>query len=402
MSFHIRKKHYFDGKVSHGFVALFTGKAITNIASGFFGLFLPIYLFTVFGQKIEYVALYYLASSVIYGSFIGYGARFLNSFGFRRALQTSTFLGGLYYLELYFLNENTAFYIVPLLILTISLWRMLYWLPYHVDFAKFSDSKNRGKELGAIESTLSVIGIVAPIVAGFIISKFGYNVLFIMGVVIYISSLIPFLTIPRTKEKFSWGYFETWKKFFDKEHRNEVLAFIADGAESAVGLVIWPIFIFQILNGDFLKIGAISTLVVAVTVLLQLLAGKYTDKKSKRKLMKYGSILYSLGWLMKIFIATALHVFIIDSFHKLTKIFLRIPFDAMTYDIAADHGHYVDEFTVLHEIAINVGRISMYLLVIVSTFFVGINWIFALAALAAIGLNVLYYKRSIQTAPQKA
>ena len=96
---------------------------------------------------------------------------------------------------------------------------------------------------------------------------------------------------------------------------------------------------------------------------------------------------------MKIFIATAFHIFIIDAFHKLTKIFLRIPFDAMTYDIAADKGHYVDEFTVLHEMSINIGRVCMYSMVLILTFFTTINWIFVLAALASVALNVLYYKR---------
>lgn len=393
MNFHIRSTHYFDGKVSHGFVALFTSKAITNIGSGFFGIFMPIFLFITFGQNIYYVVLYYLASQTLYGFFLAYGVQFLNRFGFRRSLQLSTFIGALYYFELYFLNENTAFYLVPALIVTIVLWRMLYWVPYHVDFAKFSDSKNRGKEVGVVESTLSVIGVVAPIFAGFVIARFGYSVLFVLGILIYLSSLIPFLTIPRTKEYFKWTFWETWKNLFKKRNRNQVFAFMADGAETAVGIVIWPIFIYQLLNGDYLKIGAISTFVVAATVLLQLFMGKISDSNSKDKILKYGSVFYSIGWLLKIFIATAFHIFLVDTFHKLTRSFLRIPFDAITYDIAADQGHYVDEFTVLHEIAISIGRVLMYLLVIALTFFVALNWVFILAALASIALNIVHYRK---------
>lgn len=395
MNLHFRDSKYFDGKVSHGFVSLFISKAITNIATGFFNLFLPIYFYITFDEKIGYVALYYLATHGIYALFVAYGSQFLNKFGFRKSLQASTFLGALYYLELYFLNENTTIYIVPLLIITISLWKTLYWVPFHVDFAKFTDKRNRGKEVGIIESTLSVIGIVAPIVAGVIVSQFGFNILFVLGVAIYVTSLIPFLTIPRTKEKFSWSYLETWKQFFSKKNRHEVVAFIADGAESAVGIVVWPIFIYQLLMGDFLKIGAISTIIVATTVFLQLFAGRFTDKRSKRTLLKYGSIFYSFGWIFKIFIATAFQIFLVDTFHKLTKIFLRIPFDAMTYDIAADHGHFVDEFSVLHEISINIGRVIMYSMVIVLTIFVPLNWIFVLAAFASIAFNFLYYKHKV-------
>ncbi|MEA1926240.1 MAG: MFS transporter [Patescibacteria group bacterium] len=396
MNFHLREAKYFDGKVSHGFISLFVNKAITSIASGFFSIFLPIYLYIVFDLNIYCVVLYYIISQLLYGIFVVFGARFLNKFGFRRSLQTSMFLGALYYLELYFLNERTAPYIIPLLLVTITLWRMLYWIPYHVDFAKFSDKKNRGKEVGVIESALSVIGIAAPVVAGFIISKFGYNALFVLGIIIYLSSVIPLLTIPRTRERFSWSYAETFRQFFRKENRFEVFAFIASGAESAVGVVIWPIFIFQVLNGNFLRIGAITSLVVGVIVLLQLFAGKYTDKKVKEKVLKFGSVFYALGWLFKIFIVTAFHIFIIDAFHKLTKIFLRIPFDALAYDIAADQGHYVDEFTVLREIAICLGRIIMYTLVVVLIMTISLNWAFALAALASIALNVLHYQKNIK------
>lgn len=396
MNLPFRESKYFDGKISHGFISLFINKAITNIAKGFFSVFLPIFLYVVFDLNIYCVVLYYIVSQLLYGMFVVFGTRFLNKFGFRRSLQTSMFLGALYYLELYFLNEHTAPYIIPLLLITITLWRMLYWVPYHVDFAKFSDKKNRGKEVGAIESALSVIGIASPVAAGFIISQFGYNALFIFGIVIYLSSVIPLLTIPRTRERFSWSYAETFRQFFKKENRFEVLAFIADGAESAVGVVIWPIFIFQILNGDFLKIGAISSLVVGVIVLLQLFVGKYTDKKAKEKVLKFGSIFYAFGWLFKIFIVTAFHIFIIDAFHKLTKIFLRIPFDALAYDIAADQGHYVDEFTVLREIAICLGRLMMYTFVIMLMMIVSLNWAFALAALASIALNVLHYQKNIK------
>jgi len=392
MHFHLRDRHYFDGKVSHGFVALFTSKAITNIASGFFGIFLPIYLYVTFDQSIYFVVLYYLASQFFYALFIAYGAQFLNRFGFKRSLQISTFLGALYYFELYFLNEETLF-LVPLLVVTISAWRLLYWVPYHVDFAKFSDIKNRCKEVGVIESTLSIIGVVAPIFAGFVITKFGYNVLFILGIVIYLSSVIPFLTIPRTHERFRWTFWETWKNLFKKSSRNEVMAFMADGAESAVGIIIWPIFIYQLLNGNYLEIGAISTFVVAATVFLQLFAGRFSDKNSKDRVLKYGSILYSLGWILKIFIGTAFQIFIFDTFHKFTRSFLRIPFDAITYEITADQGHYVDEFTVLHEIAISIGRIAMYILVIILAFFVPLKWVFLLAALASIAVNIVHFRK---------
>ena len=81
-----------------------------------------------------------------------------------------------------------------------------------------------------------------------------------------------------------------------------------------------PIFIFQVLQGDFIKVGAISSLIVLVTVLLNLIMGSYTDKFDKRKLMRFGTLLYAIGWIFKVFVSTGFEIFIASSYHNLTLI----------------------------------------------------------------------------------
>jgi MFS family permease len=390
MPFNLGKK-YFDGEVSHGFVSLYTGKVIIGIATRLLGLFLPIFLFTLFGQNFQHTMMYYGAGSILYGTTLVYGAKFLSRFGFRRALRWSVFAGALYFLIFYFIDKNNLIYLIPLSLLFLTLFRLLYWIPYHTDFAKFTDKKNRGKQLSSIMATRLIIGIFAPIVAGLIISRFGFDVLFIIAIIIYLISGVPYLTIPRTNEKFSWGYMETWKKFFSKERRGMILAYMADGAETVVGWYVWPIFIFLLLKGDYFQVGAISTLIIAVTAVSQLFLGKYIDQKGKKgSVLRRGSVLYALGWIVKIFISTAFHIFIVGAYHSFIRIFTRTSFDAMTYEIAADNGHYVDEFTVLKETAVHVGKILMVIAVIAISYFVAIQWTFILAAIAALFLNLLH------------
>lgn len=389
--------HYFEKKLSPGFVALFSGKAIMNIASGLFSLFFPIFLYQVFNEQIEPVAFYYLIGSVIYVLLLPWAVKFLNKFGFRRALRFSAFFGACYYAGLSFLNEESWKYLIPYLLLTITLWRLTHWVPYHVDFAKFTNKKDRGREVSALESLLGLVGMVTPLAAGFMISKFGFNVLFLVGIVLFLVALIPYINLPHTKEKFSWSYKQTWKKFFSKRHCRVVSVFIADGVESATGILVWPIFIFILFDGNYLEVGFVSTLIAASAIVLQLIVGRKLDKKLKerRKMLKYGSFLYALGWILKIFIFTSLHVFLVDVYHKFTKVFTRTPFDVLTYEIAADQGHYVDEYTVLHEIAIGVGKIIMFVLVIILVQMVSLNWVFLIAALTSIAFSFLRSERKM-------
>ncbi len=389
----ISKGGYLDHKVSKGFKALYKSRIVIYIATGLLGLYVPIFLFDIFGGSLQAVAWFYLIGNFIYFLTVAYGAKNLNKFGFRRSLQTAAFFGAVYFTLFYFINESNYKAIVPALIIVLLAYRLLYWIPYQVDFAKFSSKKDRGKEISLVGATSNFIAIFTPILAGFIITRFSFQVLFVIAVLLYILSVIPLFKLPRTREKFTWSIKQTWGNFFSKKRRPEVLAFMADGAEGSIGTIIWPIFMFQILDGDYLKLGLISTVIVAITIVLQLIVGKYTDKKVNRsKLLRFGSTFYAIGWIIKIFIATAFQIFVVDAYQKLMKIFMRIPFDAMTYEKAADEGHYIDEFTVIREMAINLGRGSMLLLVIISSLFANIQITFILGAIAAMLFNFLRVK----------
>ena len=128
---------------------------------------------------------------------------------------------------------------------------------------------------------------------------------------------------------------------------------------------------------------------MVVTVGLQFAAGKFTDKFNKKQMLKFGTIFYSVGWIVKIFIATAFHIFVASAYHSLTRIFITTPFDALTYELAADQGQYVDEFTVIREMSIHIGRIIMCLLIFLSLSFLSLQWTFILAAMSALFFNFL-------------
>jgi MFS family permease len=388
------KPRYFDGNLKQGFVALYSGKTISGIAISLFGVFMPIYLYKISGNNFTFVALYFLAGYLSYGLLAPFGAKALNRLGYRRALQVSVLFGALSYLVFYPMNQANLAYLVPLSVIIVLVYRLLFWLPYNVDFAKFTDRRNRGREVGFTNAIADVVGIFAPIVAAFIIVRFGFGALLVLSTIIYLASLIPYAVIPDINEYFSWSYWHTIEQLFSKKRRATVFAFAANGAEDALGAVVWPIFIYQLLHGNLLKVGLISTLIIGATILLELIVGKYADVKfPKEVIIKYGSIMAALGWIFKIFIFTAFQIFIVDSYHRLMKIFMMVPFDALSYEIMADQGHYIDEFSVVHDMAISLGRVLMVSAIIVAAMYVSIQWTFVLGAFASIALNFLRGKQ---------
>jgi MFS family permease len=273
----------------------------------------------------------------------------------------------------------------------------MFWIPMHTDMAKFTDKKNRAKEISLIEATTLAMSVAGPVVAGWILAEYDYDVLFVIGILVYLISLIPLSTLPKTKERYSWSYKKTWKEFVSPRRRKTILAFMGDGAEGVVGLIIWPIFIFELLQGSYFEVGAISSLVVLVSVIFQLLIGKFADAGDKKRMIKWGSVLYAFGWIAKIFIITAFQIFIASTYHSFAKIFARTPFETMLYERAADQGHYVDEYTVIHEMAIQLGKSLMLVFAFILIMFLEIQWVFALAALASLAMNYLSDENVIQS-----
>lgn len=400
---------YLNGRVSQGFVAIYSARMMVRVSLYLLSMFLPIFLYILFDLNFRYVVYFYLIGHLAYALTVSIGCRFLNRIGLSRALRVSIVLGALYYYSFYLLDQlvqqgttlasdmtHQVILLASAAVFFQTLHRIFYWTPLHTDLAKFTDKENRGKELSLIEATTLFLGATMPLVAGWILTNFNYDVLFIISITTYLMALIPLAFLPRTEERFSWSYKKTWKEFFSKKRRRAVLAFAGNGAEDSVGMVVWPIFIWEILQGNYFEVGALSSLIVAATIIMQLLVGRYIDLSDKQKMMKWGNLLYALGWTVKIFIATSFQIFIAATYHNISKIISRTPFDALNYEKAVDQGHYIDEYTVIHEMAFQFGKVIMLLFVLMLVSFFSIQWTFLLAALASLAMNYLADEKTIK------
>lgn len=380
-------KLYLKPDLSGGVVALYTNRQIKEMAVGLLGLFLPIFLFQIYGS-INLVLLFYLISFSLYLFLVVPGAIFATKITFNKAMLLSIFGGIFYYVSLIFFELNILLF-SALAILAITLSRILYWVPYHSGFAKFTDRKTRGRTIGLLSSVSSLFKIFLPIVAGFIIAQYGFNVLFILVIAVYAASIIPLTLTPLINEYYTFSYFQTWKILFHPRDRKILITYMAEGAEGIIGAVIWPIFIWQVLAGNYQVVGLVASLIVLVTIVLKLLMGKYTDQFSKKKLLKYGTVLYSLGWVLKIFVETAFQIFVVAGYHQFSSVVMRTPFETLMYEKAADAGHYVDEYTVLREMSLNIGRILTLVVLMIFFNFFGLQYAFIFGAIAALFINFI-------------
>lgn len=376
-----------------GFVELFISKRlIQGAAAALMGIFVPIYLYELMGYEFYYVGFYFALLSFLYVFLIVPGMYVANRIGFSHAL----IIGGVCSIGqfglLYLMNASNVWNLLPALTLFVVAFRVFHWVPYHVDFTLFTTAGERGRVVSLSFATIAFMGVIGPILAGFIIAHGGYGTLYLVAVALMIAATISYAFVPETATHFSWSYLETWRNLFTKRYAGVTVGEFANGIEVATTLIVWPVFLYEILQGNVLEIGAVSTIIVGVTIGLQLLVGKYLDGRedTKMKTLGWGSKLYALGWVAKIFVLSALHVFFVGLYHNIVKIFTKTPFSAILYDMSAEQGKYIDEFTVLREMAGHSGRAIGLVVIAVLSFYVPIAWTFVIAAMASLALNMVY------------
>ena len=132
-----------------------------------------------------------------------------------------------------------------------------------------------------------------------------------------------------------------------------------------------------------------------ISLALQFLIGVQIDKGRVRKLLKWGTGLYALGWFSKALVDTVVGIFAASTFHSFGSLLLRAPMDTLLYEQAADSGHYVDEYTVIKETALTFGRLGMVVILIGVTAWFSIPAAFVAAAIVSLGINLLARSRTI-------
>ncbi len=375
--------------IAPGLGLLYSNRLIILFGSGLLGLFFPIFLYEQFGNSMDVLLGYYLLAFLVSFFLMAPGAMIMSRIGLRTSMIVAVIGLAFWYIPFIFWDASIAFYLLGFVLLMHNVWRMFYWTPFHTEFAEMTEKGKRGKTIGMLGSIAAIISIVIPFVAGFILDQFSYTALYLAASAIVIASLIPLSMVPQVVEKYSFSYIETFKQFFSKKNRRMVTAYAADGAEATVGALIWPVFIFEVLQGNYLQVGALMSVIILVGVVLRLVIGNWVDKHSRHKMLKWGTGLYAAGYVAKMFVDTAFTIFVASTFHNFALIIMRTPFDVLMYERAADAGHYVDEYTVIREMAICVGRVVSIVIMFVLLLFVPLYIAFLVGSIAALFMNRL-------------
>jgi MFS family permease len=389
------REYYRNLHLSRDLIFLYMSRLFMQVAVGSLSVFTAVYFYEQFDQSLTKVMLVFAPLYLLFVFLTPLSAMLIKRLGIKKLIISAVLFHPFAYISLLFWDVDQTLAIIGFIVF-VTLYRSLYWAPYHIDFAKFTNKENRGKQMSLLLNLSEVMLTLTPIISGIIIASYGFNAMFGFSVVFMFISSIPLWFIRDTREVYSFGYLETFKKLFERENRSLALAQFGDGIQTAVRIAIWPIFIYLLLDGQYVAIGVVTSLTIFLLISLRFVLGNLEDKVDRRKLLRYGSFLSTTGWIIKIFIDTGFEIFVADTYHKVGRMVNRLTFDITTYDQASDNGHYIDEYTVLKEIAVNMGRGFMVLMAIWLTATFSIVATFVFAAVATLSMTLLHRDVYIQ------
>ncbi len=384
-------QYIFKREISRFFLSI----SIRRLAVGMVLIFEPIYLYFYFDKSLSLTILFFGLIHGLYGLIVVFGGKIMAKIGLKHAMLFSHFFFFGYYLCLFFLSSqanNIAVelsLLLPLAMILRVIGMMFFWPAYHTDFVRFSEKNHRGLEVGKLNVAVLIPVIISPLIGGWVLAAFGYPILFTIVLVTLFASTIPLFLSKEVHEVYTDSYQEAWARIFKKENKNISLAFAANGMEVGISIYLWPLFMF-ILAIEYTIMGGIISFATAMVAIFSLYIGKISDTSYRFQLLKIGSFLTSLAWIIKYFVISPFTAFLAHTLYRIFKASAFIPFQSILYDKAFLKGAEADEFIIYREIILNVSR-GILFVILAGVFLVTpkINIAFILAALFSLGFMLL-------------
>jgi DHA1 family inner membrane transport protein len=173
-----------------------------------------------------------------------------------------------------------------LLIATTAVADAFYWSGFHAYYAALGTHEHRGSEVGAREALAALVGIVTPVVTGWVLVAYGPRVAFgVTGAILLLGTLpllfTPDVVVPR---HVTGAYREAFPG---------VKLFAADGWIAAGYFFVWEIALFVTLGESFVAFGGALALAALVGAAAGLVLGRLIDTGHGRK-----AVVYAIGALV--------------------------------------------------------------------------------------------------------
>ena len=274
-----------------------------------------------------------------------------------------------------------------------------YWLSFNVLTFEITEPETRDFFNGFLGIMSSSAGMIGPIVAGFVISRFagdiGYKSIFSISLGLFFCAVILSLFLKRRHAHGRYLLLEVLKeRKRNVNWRMITNAHFFQGIREGTFIFVIGVLVF-ITTGSEFALGKYGLINSAVAFVFYYLATRLITKKMRKKSILIGGILLYASIFLLLFDLTYPKLIMYAISIAIAYPMLLVPYISLTYDVIGRSWNAAEariEYIVVRELFLNLGRITSILLFILAvTFFDEKQSIPILLAVIGSGHSFIYF-----------
>ncbi|WP_064091487.1 MFS transporter [Rossellomorea aquimaris] len=304
----------------------------------------------------------------------------------------------LFYISVLAFGESSENFLVVLGAL-LGIGYGFYWLAFNVLTFEITEPETRDFFNGFLGTLTSAGGMIGPILAGFIISRFdsfqGYTIVFGLSLALFSVAVILSFFLRRRPASGRYLFLRiVEERNYNKNWRLITNAHFFQGLREGTFIFVISVFVF-ISTGSEFAIGTFGLINSGIAFVGYYIASRVIKKKFRKRAILLGGILLYCAIFLLVFDVTYTKLLFYAGVIAVAYPILLVPYISMTYDVIGTGWKAAEmriEYIVVREIFLNLGRIvSVVAFIIAVTYFNQEKSIPILLLILGAGHSIIYF-----------
>lgn len=368
------KKMFSEIEISRDLILLLTIGGLYALSIALSNTFVNVYLWKQSKDFMD-LAIYNLSSTIMQPITFFVAGRWAKKIDRVIVLRLGVVFLSLFFIAVLVFGERASSFLIILGAL-LGIGYGFYWLAFNVLTFEITEPDTRDFFNGFMGALTSIGGIIGPISAGFIITRFasniGYTLIFSISLGLFVAAVVTSLYLKRRP---SSGQYLI-KRIYQERKKNInwkliTNAHLVQGLREGTFLFVISVFVFIKTNNE-LALGTFGLLHAGMSFIMFSLATKLIKKEKRKKVMLFGGIVLYAAIYLIVFDPTYTRLLIYATIIGLAYPLMLVPYSSMTFDVIGKAWKPAEmriEYIVVREAFLNTGRIISILIFIGAIYF---------------------------------
>ncbi len=351
---------------------MYIAVALRKFAVAMFGIFVPVYLFFELNYPLPKIGIFFIITFFVSALAFLLSSKVSEKIGFKKNILISSIILIFALAALYLLKVTPAWFYPSAILFGAA--QAMFWFSVHADMSRSIKKKKGGAEVSWIFILISISSILGPLLAGFILDRSGFEILFVIVTAILILSSTPLFLSRDVKPR----AFVNFREIISSVKLSRGLSYFSEGAMYAAATILWPLFAFLILN-DYLELGFVFSAISIITPFILVFAGNFVDHTKLKKTLIVGALIFGVSLVLRAFVENLNGIIIVMALGAIAWSLMVVAMHKSIYVKARKRGNLSE--IIAREAILSAGRIFILLILVFSSSF---YWGFIIAGLTSI------------------